>query len=119
VAVRDEVARQAARLPLLGALGEAADDGFIHLREPCAKGAGRLAGASRVRHNRCGFTEVAMVSVGELGGRHQLRLHMVRTLAKDVQRGRAAPRWPPKGPMRRERALERAMKREEAGFEAL
>jgi hypothetical protein len=92
-------------------LGSPLGTDILHLREAQAKSGGQLAGASEVRHSRCGFTEQAVVAVGDLGCTHRLRLHRVRTINKCVQRGHTAAKWPSKAPMRRERALERSMKR--------
>jgi hypothetical protein len=92
-------------------LGAPLGTDVLHLCEAQAKSGGRLAGASEVRHSRCGFTEQVVVAVGDRGCTHRLRLHRVRTINESVQRGHTVARWPSKAPMRRERALERSMKR--------
>lgn len=99
------------RLPESRAAQPEADEGFmLHARDFCVKERSRLAGARRVRHSRCNFMEIAEVAVGPLSIVHRLRMHTVRSVHTDVQRGHAVSKWPSKAATRRGRMWERLMK---------
>jgi len=95
--------------PSLGA-EDGCQEGVQHLREACAKACGRLAGARKTRHNRCGFIDKAEVVVGPFGAVHRLRLHAARAVNESVARGHVVAKWPCKAGPRRARALDRTLK---------
>lgn len=84
---------------------DVSDPKLSYVREEACKENGRYSSASRVRHDRCSFSKICHVDSG--GRKHCLRMHCVRTVHKDVQRGRAEAKWPSKAAWRRERDRDR------------
>lgn len=82
----------------------------VYIQEAAAKERGRLAGAGQVRNRRCSFLEASKVVVGCSHVVHQLHVHAVRAVGKEVQRLPPAPKWPCKAAMRRQRTLDRIEK---------
>lgn len=85
-----------------------------HLRELCPKQCTKYAGVSRVRNTRCALTQLMAVA-DSAGVIHNLKLHIARTMPRDLQRKPAEAKWPSKANFKRERALQRAQKAHENG----
>jgi hypothetical protein len=90
-------------------LVDCGDLGVNYLQEFATKSRGRWAGASQVRHRRCGFKQFAQVCTGS-SFVHRLTTHIVRKVRTGVQRPAAQQKWPSKRTLTLERALDRALK---------